>query len=89
MVVAQVDGGHPLVDDELPEVPPGGRPGARQCQAVRQLLGHPWRRRKGANNLNSIDWKMHFRKRLFDAISNSGPRFRVGTLPWWTRLFLG
>ena len=45
----QIDVGHPLVDDELPEVPPGGRAGARQCQAVRQLLGHPWRRRKGAN----------------------------------------
>ena len=49
MVVAQVDDGHALVDDELPQVPPGRRVGARQRQAVRQLLGHSRWGRQGVN----------------------------------------
>ena len=49
MVDVQVDVGHPLVDDELPQVPPWRRLGARQRQAVRQLLGHSRWRRQGEN----------------------------------------
>ena len=58
MVVAQVDGGHPLFDDELPQVPSWRRLGARQRQAVRQLLGHSRWRRQGVN----------YKKILFTAV---------------------
>ena len=59
MVVAQVDGGHPLVDDELPQVPPWRRLGARQRQAVWQLLGHSRWRRQGVNYKESLFTAVH------------------------------
>ena len=49
MVDVQVDVGHPLVDDKLPQVPPWRRVGARERQAVRQLLGHSGWGRQGVN----------------------------------------
>ena len=49
MVDVQVDVGHLVVDDELPQVPPWRRVGARQRQAVRQLLGHSRWGRQGVD----------------------------------------
>ena len=54
MVDAQVDVGHPLVDDELPQVPSWRRLGARQRQAVRQLLGHSRWGRQGVDYKESL-----------------------------------
>ena len=59
MVDVQVDVGHPLVDDELPQVPSWRRLGARQRQAVRQLLGHSRWRRQGVDYKESLFTAVH------------------------------
>ena len=51
----QGDVGHPLVHDELPEVPLGGQPGAGECEAIRKLLGHSRWRCEGANIVLDIE----------------------------------
>ena len=59
MVDVQVDVGHLVVDDELPQVPSWRRVGARQRQAVRQLLGHSGWRRQGVNYKKMLITAVH------------------------------
>ena len=92
MVDVQVDVGHPLVDDELPQVPSWRRVGARQRQAVRQLLGHSWWRRQGENYKESLFTADHITFKSLQAnkiqMSDLNCRLNHPTDPW-RLLFLG